>query len=176
MGKQGILGIDSNAKSHWWFSGMTDARGSTLQDFIIQHNLMLHQNVENVVLNLPSEHSTCFFIHGGSWIDITPATPSAVNEVQKWNFRDCIASDHRLICYEFNGGSATGSSTASHARHRHNVKYPDWDIFEETLAVSVPEEEWFKPEEDIARGLSNAIMAACSSSIPVKKMRQFKSP
>jgi hypothetical protein len=35
--------------------------------------------------------------------------------------------------------------------------YVDWDIFEETLAVSVPEEEWAEPEigaDDAARGLS----------------------
>jgi hypothetical protein len=66
--------------------------------------------------------------------------------------------------------------TASHARHRYNVKYVVWDIFEDTQVVSVPEEEWAKPGirvEDMARGLSNAIMAACASSIPVKKMRQL---
>jgi hypothetical protein len=70
--------------------------------------------------------------------------------------RDWIASDHRLIYYEFGWGSATGSSTASHARLWYNVKYANCDIFEETLTVSVPEEEWTKPgigAEDMARGL-----------------------
>jgi hypothetical protein len=39
--------------------------------------------------------------------------------------------------------------------------------------------EWAKPgigDEDMARELSNVIMVACGSSIPVKKMRKLKSP
>jgi hypothetical protein len=79
QGKQVIVGIDSNAKFHWWFSRMTDVRGSALKDVIIQHNLML--------VNTPSKLSTYFSILSESWIDITLATPSAVNEVQKWDVR-----------------------------------------------------------------------------------------
>jgi hypothetical protein len=90
-----------------------------------------------MLVNTPSELSTYFSIYGESWINIILVTPSAVNEVQKWDIWDWVASDHRLIYYEFGGGSTTGSSTASHARHRYNVEYAEWDIFEGTLAVSV---------------------------------------
>ncbi|CAG4944779.1 unnamed protein product [Parnassius apollo] len=90
-----IIGGDSNAKSVWWGSPVTDRRGEEL-----------HGSLEDLGLCILNRGETPTFdtIRGGvrysSYVDITAVSPNLYSLVDDWRVRENLtSSDHNGISY-----------------------------------------------------------------------------
>lgn len=165
-GKPLLIGMDANAKSFWWNSRVTDGRGRQLEDFILQHDLQ--------VLNTPTELSTYCSVHGESWIDVTLATRSASNLVSGWDVKEWATSDHRAIHFVY---GATGVELTRPVRRmaRYNCRKADWERFDETLALALPD-TLGEDCEAMVGALTDAVLFASDASIPLRGVRRLSVP
>lgn len=87
-----LIGMDSNAHTDLTGSSHTEDRGSKLEQFILQHYL--------IVLNRGTEHT--FLSHvGSSIIDITLSTPKLADKINNWKVTQEINhSDHKTIKFD----------------------------------------------------------------------------
>lgn len=170
-GKDVIVSVDVNAKSHFWHSGQQDDRGILVEDCIATHNLY--------VANQPSDNYTFDNIHGKSNIDITLATNACYRRVSKWDVQSAwTTSDHNVITFEIKTPVTNSTPQAS---IRYNISKANWEKFHETLesissrTMPTAVDENGHPDVNLlANKLENIIIESCNSAIP-KKSRFPKS-
>lgn len=115
-----LITMDSNAKSHLWFSKDEDEREKIMEEFILHNNLF--------VLNEPNNVSTYMTTRGESNIDLTLISGKLLKAIKNWRVRkDCTVSDHNLITFEYDLLSEERRSF--YTQDRYNIKKADWDKF-----------------------------------------------
>lgn len=119
-GKNVIVAMDANAKSHMWHAGTTDVEGAKLEDFIMQRGLTVH--------NREHEPSTYWTTHGESNIDVTLSTRGVGRRTKNWSVkRDWTTSDHGVISFEIVHGEIVQEQQKN--KLRYCLSRADWDIF-----------------------------------------------
>lgn len=115
-----LLTLDSNAKSHMWFSRETDERGKIVEEFLLHNNLY--------ILNEPNNVPTYMTTKEESNIDLTLTSGKLLNTIKGWTMRkDCTTSDHNLITYDYN--LVPKDRRIFYKQDRYNIKKADWDKF-----------------------------------------------
>ncbi|XP_073999540.1 uncharacterized protein [Rhodnius prolixus] len=100
---QVIVGADVNAKSELWFSGRTDEKGLSVEEFIGANDLY----VLNRMSNLTTFENGRFATN----IDVSLGGGGICRCVRDWRILDVvIGSDHRLITYGVIGSPFNSSS------------------------------------------------------------------
>jgi hypothetical protein len=126
------------------------------------------------VLNTPTELSTYFSVHRESWIDVSLATRSVSNLVSDWDVKEWASSDHRAIHFVY---GATGLEPTRPVRRvsRYNCRKADWDRFDETLALVLPDNLGGECD-DMVQAFTDAVLFASDAAIPLRGIRRLSVP
>jgi hypothetical protein len=123
-----ILAIDSNARSRLWFDKYTNARGRTLEDYIITRDL----HILNRETGIPSFETN----RGHSWIDLTLCSSKLTQNIRRWTCgEEESCADHKIIL--FNIQSMGAGSDTTHYQKRYNTKAANWSTFDLNLTQSL---------------------------------------
>ena len=124
-----IIACDSNAHAHLWGMVQSNPRGETLEDFILQENL--------VVCNIGTKN-TYEAPTGSSIIDLTLTNTDLFYEINSWKVcEEDTLSDHKLI--EFTMNDTHEFDTPKTFRY----EKADWQKFADILDTSC--KEWHHP-------------------------------
>lgn len=169
---QFIICMDSNAKSPLWFSNSRDSRGSSLEDFIAHHRL--------VICNTHGQPSTFWSPNGESNIDVTLATSALADCVGRWRVYDGLGvGDHRPISFVLDPGiSGQYQVVPAVSRPRFIHSRADWELFDAELERRT-HGFFFSPTssedvESMAVSITSAIFDSASLSIPVSTRGAFR--
>lgn len=171
-GRKVVLGIDSNAKSHQWYSGKVDNRGRKLEAFLAEHNLL--------VANEPNEPTTYSSSIGDSNIDVTLETINHTNVIAKWTVLDeWTSSDHRAILIECAGSEEARALPGRQRPWRYALGRANWEMFDESMKRLWDHEQNRQPttkEEtfDLINSIERTVRKACDRSMPRKKYGRTK--
>ena len=92
LGKNLIIGGDTNATSITWGASATNSRGEAVEEFIAQHGFAIINGLDQ-----PSTFST---IRASSYIDVTLAKGEIKNRIKNWSVKEHrTSSDHNAITY-----------------------------------------------------------------------------
>lgn len=164
-GQNVVITMDANAKSDWWFSGMTDERGEKLEEMILEQGLR--------VVNKPNNPPTFSSQSGESNIDITLASEKVARCITDWRVDTiCTTSDHNLVVLEISLGSSVGMKTWT-TLEGYNIRRANWGIFK-TMTNNDFNEQTLDAigsyEVDEAVREFNKILAnICDKSIPRRR-------
>ena len=87
-----ILAMDSNVRSKLWFDKHKNARGRTLEEYIITRDL----HILNTEMGIPSFETN----RGHSWIDLTLCNSKLAQNTKRWTCGDEeICADHKRIFF-----------------------------------------------------------------------------
>lgn len=121
-GLQLIIGCDANAHHLTWGSTNTNARGESVLQFIMQHNLDI-LNVGNKPTFVTSRRKEV--------IDITVATTNVARTVKNWHVSDEVSfSDHRHICFEMTGNELIKETYR-------NPRKTNWEAYQADIEYSL---------------------------------------
>lgn len=124
-----VLAIDSNARSKFWFDKHTNARGRTLEEFIITRDLH--------ILNKDNGTPTFETSRGCSWIDLTLCNSKLSQHTRRWTCgEEESCADHKTIFFDVESMSGGGNIT-HYFRKRYNTKGANWGSFDLRLAESL---------------------------------------
>ena len=124
--KKLCLCTDSNAHSTAWYNSFTDRKGSELEAFLLNNN-MLVCNLEGYGPTF--ENSS----NGKSWIDITAIGASLQQNVTNWKILEQESlSFHKFIYFEINYQGYT-----SDKQQLFNFKLTNWSQFNEHLETQI---------------------------------------
>lgn len=160
-GKKIIIGIDANANSSMWHSHYTDNKGQELEEFILQHNL--------VIVNAAGQPSTFQNVHGKSNIDITMTTANCERQLSNWKVNEgfLASGDHRVITYDL---SISPANRWSYKIPRYLVSKANWNLFDSVLLNRLGwEASDYQSKEAIGGAVScleESIIKACDVAIP----------
>lgn len=119
-----LITMDSNAKSHMWFSKETDERGKIVEEFLLRNDLY--------ILNEPNNAPTYLTTKGDSNIDLSLISGKLLNSIKGWRVhKECTTSDHNLITFEYD--SLSKEQRVFYKQDRYNIKRADWDKFESLI-------------------------------------------
>lgn len=146
-----ILLGDVNAKHPLWGDTVTDARGRTLENVILNNNLSL----------LNTGESTHFHVQSGSShaIDITLCSPELLLNYQWKTCDELYGSDHTPILVEKANDNNLPDRPVSY-----NVKRADWKLFQELTSIN--ESNMDLPIDDLIMNFNDTIYTAADMSIP----------
>jgi len=119
-----IICVDVNAQSTAWYSRLTDDRGDKVEDFIIENNL--------IVLNQVSKHPT-YASHSGTLnIDVTLSTAGIVGHIRNWRIEpEAAISDHNAILLKIS--SSRDEHQLQEKDLSFNIKKANWELFDEEV-------------------------------------------
>lgn len=167
-GKMILIAGDVNSKSILWHSKDTDANGDQLEDFIIEHNLTIH--------NQPGQPYTFENVHGRSNIDVT-LTKGSVG-VTNWVVHEALSSsDHRLITYDICSGcppdTAGGDDINTAMPIRFDMTKANWPSFKQVLICKATTIDrltisTIEDVDEYVKILNDTLMDACMMSIPCR--------
>ena len=121
-----ILAIDSNARSRLWYDKYTNARGRTLEDYIITRDL----HILNKETGIPSFETN----RGHSWIDLTLCNSKLTQNIRTWTCgEEESCADHKIIQFDIESMGARGDTT-HYLRKCYNTKAANWSTFDLNLA------------------------------------------
>lgn len=155
-GKQVIIGVDANAKSHLWYSPDSDDKGDELEAFINTHNL--------VVLNRQDQPPTH---EAGNNIDVTLATAGLARKIAAWTVHEQASiSDHRLITFilETEGEEQVFSKT-----NKFNVRKLKPERFNEVLSRKLMREYGHVGAAVLNDAIERALEETCPKVVKAKK-------
>lgn len=159
-GGRTLLCLDANAKSNLWFNSETNDRGSALEDFINDQDLLiLNQNGQ------PPTHSA------GNNIDVTLVTTNLHPHFKSWRvLPSASCSDHHLIIIEL---STNISKTISRCYITKGANYQMINAkLRENLARRIPS---INPN-DKANQLQSAMIETCEECLKKKTSRRKSVP
>lgn len=164
-GNKIILTMDANAKSDWWYSGITDDRGKELEEFIMIHDLR--------IINRSSNVCTYMTDRGESNIDITLASESLAGNIRDWKVDSvCTTSDHNLIIFEF--GNKVQLRTEWSIQNGYNLRKANWDRFRETTQILFNDDFLNRLKNSSASKsvqlFNKTLRKICDKSIPRRKL------
>ena len=109
-----ILSLDSNARSKLWFDKYTNARGRTMEEYIITRDLH--------IVNTDTSISSFETNRGRSWIDLTLCNSKLIQNIRRWACgEEESCADHKIICFDIE--SKVIEENAKHFfRKRYNKK------------------------------------------------------
>lgn len=118
-----VIGLDSNARSKYWFDKQTNKRGKILETFIVDNDLCL--------INTNSELTTFEGARGNSNIDLTLVNVKATRcgLIRNWTIcGETNFSDHNMLTYQLHlqGQDKAGEQTKSFVYLTENG---DWNKF-----------------------------------------------
>jgi hypothetical protein len=177
-GEHVIIGGDMNARSLLWHEPTPNIRGQLSRGDLIEE---LIDTRSLSVVNIASQYKTFVGRYRGEVnLDVTLVTPSMVGKVVHWTvLPDLIDSDHRLITYEIRKIKVTSRGTLQTGPRRYLVKKADWNGFQRALASEKAARGAYLASGDVnvsAEAITQAITAACETSIPIKKPGSAKPP
>ena len=109
--------MDANAKSTLWHADTIDERGTQLEEFISENNL--------IILNKPNNYPTYMSTRGQSNIDVTLSTENFIHHIKSWNVdNSCKTSNHNLIMVELGKCNSADKSWGKDLGY--NVRREDW--------------------------------------------------
>ena len=109
--------MDANAKSTLWHADTIDERGTQLEEFISENNL--------IILNKPNNYPTYMSTRGQSNIDVTLSTENFIHHIKSWSVdNSCKASNHNLIMVELGKCNSADENWGKDLGY--NVKRGDW--------------------------------------------------
>ena len=148
-----LFGLDTNAHSVLWNSPDTNGRGSKMEDFIMQHALVLHNKGKT-----PTFETT----RSASIIDVTLTCNHLANHVENWYVNlDHQMSDHKRLEFEL-------KLKISNKIAVRNFNRANWELFRQLLDKykrtfynnkwnkNVIEKETIDLEKDIVKALDVA--------------------
>jgi len=102
-----IIAMDSNSRSTGWYDNKTNARGKTLEEYLISRDLH--------VMNEESERTTFQSRRGRSNIDLTIVNNQLLKKLNDWEIsEDESYSDHNIIKFKI------GNGTNHETQHNYN--------------------------------------------------------
>jgi hypothetical protein len=129
MGEGLLLAMDSNARSKLWHDKQTNARGRTLEEYIIAKDL----HIINAETGVPTFET----IRGRSWIDLTLANDKLSRNTEKWTCgEEESCADHKLFYFDIVSKVSVGNITKFH-RKRYKTNVENWDTFEHELTKNL---------------------------------------
>ena len=151
--KDVLIMADTNAHSTMWGSPLGNARGERLEEFIFQHNLVVHNT---------GDQYTFSNRRAATIIDVTLGTPRLADNIEGWKVTNQVqGSDHRFICWNF---------TISHHKiiKLRKWKLGDWSLFQKELEETIPAlpEFWTvaileKNTRDLMKFINKALDKSC---------------
>ena len=124
-----VLAIDSNARSKLWFDKHTNARGRTMEEFIISRDLQ--------ILNKETAIPTFETSRGRSWIDLTLCNSKLSQYTGRWTCgEEESCADHKIIFFDIELMGEEGNIT-HYFRKRYKTKVDNWGTFDFHLAKSL---------------------------------------
>ena len=121
-----ILSLDSNARSKLWFDKYTNARGRTMEEYIITRDL----HFVNTDSSTPSFETN----RGRSWIDLTLCNSKLIQNIRRWTCgEEESCTDHKIICFDIESWGIE-ENVKEFAQKRYNTKVANWSTFERNLA------------------------------------------
>jgi hypothetical protein len=106
MGEGQLLAMDSNARNKLWHDKQTNARGRTLEEYIIDKDLH--------IINAETGVPTFGKIGGRSWIDLTLCNDKLPRNTEKWTCgEEESCADHKLICFDIVSKDSVGNNQIS---------------------------------------------------------------
>lgn len=167
-----IIAGDFNAKSGVWGSPRTNEKGRTVLDWAAELGLTI-MNTGNI--------STCVRMQGESIIDLTWATPSAVNKISGWRVavEAETLSDHRYIEFFVSAADPTVMKrrrAQDWTRRRWSLKKLDEDVFGAMLQAHqlIRGEDGQRDVQGQVQWMTDTIENACRASMPKTKFRPAK--
>ena len=148
-----LFGLDTNAHSELWNSPGSNPRGNKMEDFIMQHSLVLH-----------NQGSQCTFetVRGKSIIDITLSCMGLSNYISNWRVNlEHQMSDHKRIEFDLNLRVSDKISVR-------NLNKTDWVLFKNILGkiTRTYNDSWSKNKLEresieLENDLNRALDVAC---------------
>lgn len=155
-GKQVIIGVDANAKSHLWYSVDSDDKGDEFETFINTHNL--------VVLNRQDQPPTH---EAGNNIDVTLATAGLARKIVSWTVHEQASiSDHRLITFIL---ETIGSEPVFSKTSKFNVRKLNPERFNEALSRKLTHSHGRNRATMLNDAVENALEETCPNVAKARK-------
>jgi hypothetical protein len=124
-----ILAMDSNARSTLWFDKHTNARGRTMEEYIITKDLHI-LNTEN---GIPSFETN----RGRSWIDLTLCNSKLAPNVRRWTCgEEESCADHKIIFFDIELMGDEGNAI-HYFRKRYKPTVENWGTFDYNLVQNM---------------------------------------
>ena len=154
-----LFGLDTNAHSVLWNSPDSNVRGNKLEDFILQHSLVVHNR---------GNDNTFETIRGKSIIDVTLTCINLSDHISNWrvNLNHQI-SDHKRLEFEL-------KLKISYTIRCRNFEKVDWKLFRQLLDKSkrTLSNNWTNDMlETEALELENDIGKALDVVCPIREVR-----
>jgi hypothetical protein len=162
-----IIAMDSNSRSTGWYDNITNARGKTLEEYLISGDLH--------IMNEESERTTFQSRRGRSNIDLMIVNNRLLKKLNDWEIsEDESCSDHNII--KFNIGNGTNHET----QHNYNgIRYVTneqaYNRFEKKLKELIALNFRMNNSEELERldcHLAPYIRETCDIESAVEKLQE----
>lgn len=178
LGSRGILiGGDTNAKSVWWGSVGTDARGEEVLGMLGEWGLQLLND---------GQTPTFETVRGGklltSHIDITACSEDIIGLISDWKVDDTMASsDHNAITFVIKKSKDKYTQAKSKTTRKYNTNKANWTYFNEKLEELIENNNLTNTEirnikektklDEVINKYTEVVTEASNSAIPLIKIK-----
>ena len=162
-----FIAMDSNSRSTGWYDNKTNARGKTLEEYLISRNLH--------IMNEESERTTFQSRRGRSNIDLTIVINRLLKKLNDWEISENEScSDHNIIIFKI--GYGTNYETQHNYNGiRHITNEQAYDRFDKNLKELIAMKFRMNNSEELPRldcHLATYIRETCDIESAVEKLQE----
>jgi hypothetical protein len=137
-----LIAMDSNSRSTVWHDNQTNARGKTLEEYLISRDLN--------IMNEESELTTFQSRRGSSNVDLTIVNNRLLKNFTDWEIsEDDSCSDHNIIKFKI-GHDNNHETQHNHKGPKYFINKQNYDRFDENLIELLAMKFRMENSEDIA--------------------------